>query len=116
MRKAVLKNSNSIQILELLPGYVGPIVGSLVERFDEKNQTDIRLTPSYQFTSAGYPHWNLTFILNYYFSSVSRSIERREGAGFSATSAYDLSEAATSNILSKIIGQNHSSVDSNHKA
>lgn len=78
-------------------GYVGSASGLLVERMDEKNQYDFRLTPSYKFSKSRYPYWDLTFTLDYYFSSVSRSIQRNDGTGFALNSAFELDEATSIN-------------------
>lgn len=82
-------------------GYNGSSSGLLVERQDEKDQYDLRITPSYRFLGSSYPYWNITFTLDYYLSSISRSIERNDGVDFSLASAFEMGEATTVNVLNR---------------
>lgn len=79
-------------------GYAGAPNGLFVRRLDEKNQFDLRVTPSYEL-SKRYPFWDLTFTLDYYLSTTTRSLERENGIDFSFSAPFELNEANSINSL-----------------
>ncbi len=87
-------------------GYVGSATGLLIDRSDKKSVFDLGITPSYRFSHSDYPHWDLTFILDYQLSSVYRELHKQEGTDFFASEAFVLPNANTRNEFRRSLSRN----------